>query len=267
LYADKGKDKSTVRIEPGLQVLNGKDLQYYARYRAYPEGDIERVASQQHILKAVFDNMKKTDSLIKMPKIYEMVSEKLATDLSFKQISALALIGMGIEMENLNTETFPGYFGNLDNVSYWIVNESERVEIIKKLYGIDAELRAQQATSDALTSLSAAVGSSSLKVGDATSVSITGRTADGQTKTYGVRNTSYSISAEGVVQLNADGTIVAKKAGTAVITFKVEGITSSVTINVTQPQVEEPVKEPPTAEEPKADEEEPAAEEPVKESD
>lgn len=267
LYADKGKDKSTVRIEPGLQVLNGKDLQYYARYRAYPEGDIERVASQQHILKAVFDNMKKTDSLIKMPKIYEMVSEKLATDLSFKQISALALIGMGIEMENLNTETFPGYFGNLDNVSYWIVNESERVEIIKKLYGIDAELRAQQATSDALTSLSAAVGSSSLKVGDATSVSITGRTADGQTKTYGVRNTSYSISAEGVVQLNADGTIVAKKAGTAVITFKVEGITSSVTINVTQPQVEEPVQEPPTAEEPKADEEEPAAEEPVEESD
>jgi LCP family protein required for cell wall assembly len=267
LYADKGKDRSKVRIEEGLQVLNGKDLQYYARYRAYPEGDIERVASQQHILKAVFDNMKKTNSLLKIPRIYEMVSEKLATDLSFKQISALALIGMGIDRQDLNTHTFPGYFGTLNRVSYWVVNESERVDIIKELYGIDAELREQQATSDRLISLSASVVKKNLNVGETTSVNITGRTADGQTKTFSVRSTSYSVSNDAVLQLNADGTIVAKGSGDATITFKVQGVSTSVSLSVAQIKVEEPQVEQPPVDEPVNEEpvEEKPSEEPVEE--
>lgn len=236
LYADKGKDKSTVEIPAGVQTLNGKQLQYYARYRMYPLGDIDRVANQQHIIKALLDNMKRTNSLVKLPKIYGMVSEKLDTNLSLKQITALSLFGLRLERENLKTYTLPGDFGELGGLSYWIINQSKRTQFLKEVYGIDVAQDKQDPTSDKLVSLSATLSKNVLNVGEKATLSIKGNTANGKTHSYDVNDTEYSISQDGIIQINADNSIVAKSGGSATLTFKVEGITTFTNITVNSPR-------------------------------
>ncbi|MFZ7133040.1 MAG: LCP family protein [Eubacteriales bacterium] len=244
LYADKGHDKSKVEIKSGLQTLNGKQLQYYARYRTYPLGDIDRVSNQQHIIKALLDNLKKTNSLIKLPKIYKMVSEKLTTNLSFEQISALSLFGLRLDRENLTTYTLPGDFGELGGLSYWIINQSKRSSLLKEIYGIDVPPEKQEATSDELIQLTSTVDKKTLLVGEKTRLTISGKTADGKNLSYDINDTKYSVSAEGIVQLNADNTVVAKAPGNVTLTFKVEGISASTKLTVQSPVVEEPEEEP-----------------------
>lgn len=245
LYADKGHDKNKVQIEEGLQTLNGKQLQYYARYRAYPLGDIDRVANQQHIIKALIDNMKKTNSIIKLPKIYSMVSEKLDTNLTLDQITALSLFGVNFDRENLNTHTLPGDFGELGGISYWIINQQKRSEFLKEVYDIDVGPDKQDAKSDKLTQLTAKVEDSSLAVGEKTKVNISGKTANGKTLNYDVNDTAYSLSADGIIQLNADNSIVAKSSGNVTLSFKVEGITAKTSVTVNAPVQQQPVESKP----------------------
>ena len=232
LYADKGKDRSTVRVEKGLQVLNGKDFQYYARYRAYPEGDIERVANQQHILKSLFDQMKKTESLLKIPALFRLMSDNMITNLSFRQVSALALLGMDVEMSKLNTQTFPGNFGTLAGKSYWIVDEQNRVEMIQDLYGIDVSQRNQMPTTDRISSLSVGLGKNTIQVGEGTRLTIRASTQLGHQLSMDVNDTQYSVSNPGVIRINEDNSIVGLSAGTTTLTVRVDGVTSSVTIQV-----------------------------------
>jgi len=166
LYADNGKTQSKVEIKKGVQKLDGKQLQYYARYRAYPLGDIDRVSNQQHIIKALMSNLKSTNSLVKLPQIYKLVSENLTTNLSFKQITALSLFGSKVEKEALETHTLPGDFGELGGLSYWIIDQEKRTTLIKDLYGINAETIKQDAKSDKLATLSATIDESSLEMGE-----------------------------------------------------------------------------------------------------
>ena len=109
LYAKNGHDYSSIKIKEGKQKLNGEQLLYYSRYRAYPDGDIGRVAIQQKIMKAIFNEF---------------------------------------NIDDLQTFTLPGNFGNLGGVSYWIVNQPERVTFIKDLFNIDAEQLSQDPRSD-----------------------------------------------------------------------------------------------------------------------
>lgn len=232
LYANKGKDKSKVEVEKGFQTLDGKDLLYYARYRMYPLGDIDRVSNQQHIIKTLMDNLKSTNKLIKIPQIYKLVSDNLTTNLSFTQISALSLLGLKIDLENVNTYTLPGDFGELGGLSYWIINQNKRIELIKDLYSIDAPVMSQDAKSDKLINMSASIGKTTLQVGEKTSVAVKGRTANSKDVNFNISDTNYSSSIDGIVQFNADNTILAKAPGNVTISFTVEGVTASASVTV-----------------------------------
>ena len=133
LYADKGKDNSQV-VEKGLQKLNGEELLYYARYRAYPLGDIDRVASQQHIIKSLLQNMKSANTVSKIPQIYNLVKDNLTTNLNMKQITALSLFA--VNLEAMETYTLPGGFGDVAGISYWVMDQEKIAELAQKIYGI-----------------------------------------------------------------------------------------------------------------------------------
>ncbi|MPW27192.1 DUF5011 domain-containing protein [Alkalibaculum sp. M08DMB] len=232
LYAKNGKDRTKVRVEEGMQKLNGKDLQYYARYRMYPLGDIDRVASQQHIIKALLENLKSTNSLIKLPQIYNLVSENLTTNLSFQQISALSLFGTKVNKESLETYTLPGDFGELAGISYWIIQQNKRVEFLKEIYGIDAQLMTQDDTSDKLARLNASVGTRTLQVDERTKLTLTGRTSNGQQHTFDINDTRFSVSQSGIIQVNSDNTIVGRSPGNVTLSISAEGIQTSVSFTV-----------------------------------
>ena len=260
LYADKGKDHSQVVVEKGLQKLNGEELLYYARYRAYPLGDIDRVANQQHIMKSLLQNMKKANTLIKIPQIYSLVKDNLTTNLNMKQITALSLFAVNIEA--METYTLPGSFGDFAGISYWIMDQEKIAELAQKIYGITIEERDQEEFSGGLSHLTASVGNSSLRVGNRTTLTIAGTTVSGQVHYYQINDTNYSVSNPGVIQLNADNTIVAKKSGTTTITIEAGGYTVTTSIRVTAAQ-QTPAPAPQPAPTPKEETPKPPAPDPT----
>ena len=137
-----------IRIHKGKQILSGKDLLYYSRYRSYAGGDIDRVAVQQSIIKAILEQFKNSNSFTKIPKIYNLIKDSIETDMTFADIASLGYKFKDFDTENLKTYTLPGNYGVLNSLSFWVVNQAERVQFIKELYGIEAKLLTQDPLTD-----------------------------------------------------------------------------------------------------------------------
>ena len=136
LYARNGHDRSRIVIHKGEQVLNGKQLLYYSRYRMYEDGDIGRVAIQQKIMKAIFNEFKKQKSFSKIPQIYNLVSDMVLTDMKMSQIASIGYAFKDFDVENIKTYTLPGGFGDMNGISYWIINEAKIDQLTQKVFGI-----------------------------------------------------------------------------------------------------------------------------------
>lgn len=130
--------KGNVRVQKGLQVLNGARFLVFARDRYGAGSDIERAEMQQKLLKALFNQVKSSNKLMSLPKIYNSLKANINTNMSFEQITSLAATAKDIDVSNIKTYTFPGYYGSRDGLSYWIINQSQRVALIKEVYGINA---------------------------------------------------------------------------------------------------------------------------------
>jgi LCP family protein required for cell wall assembly len=135
-----------ITVEAGEQVLDGTHFLQLARYRYYSGGDIDRVAVQQKLIKALFEQMTQTSSIMKLPKAISQTFDIINTNLSFTQITTLAFTLKDYDLDNLTTETMPGTFGNLYGISYWIINQSERVDFIYDNFGITATKLTQDST-------------------------------------------------------------------------------------------------------------------------
>ncbi len=130
-------------IKKGKQVLNGNDAMLYLTFRGDVEGeanlgDISRVNRQQEFVKAVFSQLKSVNKIVKLPEVYALVMDKMSTNLSYEQIAALA----NFAMKNMNgkdaltTKKMAGSFLDLNGVSYWEINQRERVLLIHELFKI-----------------------------------------------------------------------------------------------------------------------------------
>ena len=135
-----------VTIHEGEQVLDGKQFLLVARFRHYAGGDIDRVKVQQKLLLALFDQLTSSESIMKLPKAISQTFDIITTDLTFKQITTLAFTLKDFDLSSISTDTVPGLYGNLYGVSYWIINQSARVDFVKETYGITIRPDAQDPT-------------------------------------------------------------------------------------------------------------------------
>jgi len=127
-------------IEPGLQKLTGLQLLDYARHRHTRFGDIDRIARQQRLLMAIFDQMKSMDQLKNLPALYNDVKNNMHTNLSLKQIAALGLFAMELETQSFSMHSMPGYFLDMNGASYWGVDQKGRQALIKEIFDIEVPL-------------------------------------------------------------------------------------------------------------------------------
>nr|WP_238457277.1 LCP family protein [Litchfieldia salsa] len=70
-----------VSLEPGLQLLSGKELLEYARFRMDAEGDFGRVRRQQQIINAMKDELLSANGALKLPKMLGTVQPYVQTNL------------------------------------------------------------------------------------------------------------------------------------------------------------------------------------------
>ncbi|MCR1900088.1 DUF5011 domain-containing protein [Irregularibacter muris] len=234
LYKEHGKDRSGIVVNKGYQKLDGEALLYYARYRHYPRGDIERAENQQKIMMAIFDSLKKSNMFSSLPKIYQSVQENVKTNLNLNQIAALALFAKDMDKSNINAHMMPGDFGELNALSYWIINQEERVNLIKELYGVTVQAEKQDPYEEKLVSLKASVTQNILEIGQSAHIAVSGTTSLGHNKLFDPGDVGYSSSNNKIVTVSSGGVVSAVGSGNGTITVKVQEVIQTINVTVKQ---------------------------------
>ncbi|HZK53834.1 MAG TPA: LCP family protein [Desulfosporosinus sp.] len=135
MYYETGDvEDGIIDLKKGVQRLNGTQALQYARFRHDALGDISRTARQQVVLKAVAKEMFKLSTLPKLPFLVPQLTKAVNTNLSGKDILALAKVAAGFDSANVVSQTLPGAFLDIDGVSYWKVDPVDAKEVVQNLF-------------------------------------------------------------------------------------------------------------------------------------
>jgi len=105
-----------IDLQPGRQVLKGRDLEGFLRFRHDEMGDIGRLDRQRLVLKALFKQITRPESLVRLPALLAVVGKDLRTDLGPMEIGGL-ISAMG--STELNAERLGGRPFMHEGISYW----------------------------------------------------------------------------------------------------------------------------------------------------
>jgi len=114
-----------INLKKGLQRLDGDKALQYVRYRDYDLGDIERTRHQQKFLAALAEEVLQPSTVPKLPKLIPEVYRWVKTNMGLSDLCTLAAAAKNFGEGNILTQTLPGYPGEIDGVSYWLVDPSE----------------------------------------------------------------------------------------------------------------------------------------------
>ncbi|MEG1810765.1 MAG: LCP family protein [Clostridia bacterium] len=126
-------------LEKGKQHLDGQQVLDYCRARKGISTDVGRNDRQQRMLFAIFNKLKSTQQLLKMPKIYKSVRGYVHTDLTTDQIAALAALGMELNSSNLKRHTLAGEYNSstpYTHANYYLIDNEALRALIKDIFGI-----------------------------------------------------------------------------------------------------------------------------------
>lgn len=128
-------DGFKIDLAKGRQHLDGKTAIQYVRYRD-EDGDIGRIARQQHFLMAVYDKITSANMLLHVPGLAKQLTMMVKTDLPLSDMVQVgrAIHAMvkekGLAMSMVNGE--PTY---IDGISYWIPDITDLREQMAKMQG------------------------------------------------------------------------------------------------------------------------------------
>lgn len=117
--------EENIDLQPGLQVLNGKDALGYVRFRADGLGDIGRVARQQHFLKVLAEKLMNIGTAWKIPKLADIFMENVETNLTAGEILSLYNTYKDVDLNALNLQMVPGKGEYINGVSYWLGDQAQ----------------------------------------------------------------------------------------------------------------------------------------------
>ena len=128
--------EDNVHLNPGKQILNGKQALQFARFRAgYVEGDLGRVKAQQLLIKALVTEITKAKNIAKIPQILEVVKKTVNTNIPFSTIAKLALKTKNLSVDKMHSEIVPGESAYINNTSYFVPNRSKLNTLVKEMFG------------------------------------------------------------------------------------------------------------------------------------
>jgi LCP family protein required for cell wall assembly len=132
-----------IDLKPGYQKLNGIETLYYALWRKTPGGDIDRIKRDKELILSVFQQLKESNKIIKLPEIYWKIRKHFFTNLSLQQITSLAYFAQSMNKEDIVFESIPGTYFNYAGVSYWKPDYEGIKKLVKDLLGYDIEIDLQ----------------------------------------------------------------------------------------------------------------------------
>ena len=131
-------------LEKGYQHLTGQQVLDYLRLRKGVTGssDINRIDRQQRLLLEVFNQMKDSALIAKIPEMYKTLQSQIMTNLNFEQIVALSLFALDFDLENgFNRYTLQGEYMAAYNASkYYVLNHEYTEHIVNEIFGITPKI-------------------------------------------------------------------------------------------------------------------------------
>ena len=119
-------DRNTIKLQPGLQTLNGQQALALARTRKQ-DNDIERGKRQQEILKAIITKAASASSLTKYDDVIEALGDNMKTDMTFKEMKSFtSYLSNGVP--RIDSLTLQGYDDMSTGVYYYKLNEESLEE-------------------------------------------------------------------------------------------------------------------------------------------
>lgn len=132
----------------GLQMMDGQKVLDYCRFRKSGRGDIDRVDRQQRVLMALFRQLKSTDQIKNIPKIYDAVASEIQTNMDVMQIASLAYWARNLDLSSIDRHTLEGYGMYIGGTSYWVLNQDAKVALVKEIFGVNISIPAGESYSE-----------------------------------------------------------------------------------------------------------------------
>ena len=115
-YDDKTQNLH-INLMKGKQILKGKQLEGYIRFRHDGLGDIGRMERQQQVYQAIFKNVLSAKSLFHLPELISISNQDIKTDLSPLEMGAFLGLMKGNQLLINRLEGKPIMYQDL---SYWL---------------------------------------------------------------------------------------------------------------------------------------------------
>lgn len=137
-----------IDLKPGLQRLNGEDALGYVRYRSDGD-DTTRIKRQQKFVKELAEETIQLSTVWKLPKLITEVNQCVQTNLSTKEMLALANALRKVDTSTMEAAMLPGAPQYIDGISYWLADASQVKELIDLYTG---KVQPEPQASDNMTS-------------------------------------------------------------------------------------------------------------------
>lgn len=124
-YRDKSQGL-LIDLQPGRQVLKGRELEGFLRWRHDGQGDLGRLDRQQLVLKSLFNKLIQPQHLIRLPALVTAAGRNLETDLGPMELGKLITTMGTTDLQTSRLKARPFY---RNGVSYldtqWPAEETE----------------------------------------------------------------------------------------------------------------------------------------------
>ena len=129
-----------IDLKKGQQHLDGDKAVQFLRYRYDDLGDISRVQRQQMLMRALVEQALKPGTIVKIPKILEVIKSNLDTNLTVKELMALSNFASQTDRSDMQMIMLPGDFNNPEErVSYWLPNSPQIENIMVEHFELPAQ--------------------------------------------------------------------------------------------------------------------------------
>ena len=89
------------------------------------------------MLMTILKQMKNTNQLANIPKIYESIKDMVYTNISLEQISSLTYFGLNLNLDSgIRRYILEGSYEGVYGHSFFLIDQKKKVELAKKVFGI-----------------------------------------------------------------------------------------------------------------------------------
>ena len=130
---DDNTGKLHINISKGKHHLTDKDVVEYLRFRHDAMGDIGRTKRQQWFLRGLLADLKKPETIVKIPKLVSVTHKYVKTDMTPYEMSQYVALATHFDMDNIEIAMLPGSPNKHGYISYWILDPDKTQEVINRL--------------------------------------------------------------------------------------------------------------------------------------